>query len=439
MLKHFYTAAAVVLSFSNFARAQLAITEAMSSASTNLGATLVSQNSDWWELTNFGTNALDLTGYSWNDKGGGFVAANTVPFMGFTIGRGEWIVFFQSNSPASMSPDQFRAWWNIPVTVQAVIFQANGLGSTGDGIRIWGPSATSDADALDSVDFLDALRGSTFTYNPSNGLFGWISTNGVGGAFKAATAEDVGSPGVTSGPVPTVILTQPTNLTVNAGDTAQFKVVASGMPKPRYQWLFRGAPVNGARSATLTITDVQTSKLGAYSVIVDNGVQSLVSSNAVLALNPTPEPPTFVVSPSSQSVFVGQSLTFVSLASGTPQPSYRWLTNGVPIPGATVSSYSIPSASLGDAGTYTIIASNRLGQATNEATLAVTPRPHLVITEIMAAESTNGSFGGHNDWFELSNFDDFTVDLTGYRLDDSSSTLAAAGTLTHPFSHPSPA
>src|SRR5437588_6040875 len=201
MLKRFCLVVGAVALFSNVSSAQLAITEAMSSASTNLGTTAVSQNSDWWELTNFGTNSMDLTGYSWNDNAGGFIGADPTPFDGLTIGPGESIVFFQNNTPASTNADQFRAWWNLPTTVQVIMYLGNGLGSTGDGIRIWGPSATSDADALDRVDFLDALRGSTFTYNPATGLFGWLSTNGVGGAFKAATADDVGSPGVTSGPV----------------------------------------------------------------------------------------------------------------------------------------------------------------------------------------------------------------------------------------------
>src|SRR5262249_58123616 len=74
---------------------------------------------------------------------------------------------------------------------------------------------------------------------------------------------------------------------------------------------------------------------------------------------------------------------------------------------------------------------NVSGTATNKATLVVTRRPHLVITEICPAQSTNGPFRGHNDWFELSNLDDFTVDLRGYRFDDSSATLAAAVTLTN--------
>ncbi|HXS68161.1 MAG TPA: hypothetical protein VN761_04920, partial [Candidatus Polarisedimenticolia bacterium] len=50
------------------ASAQLAITETMSSESTNLGSGLVAAGPDYWELSNFGTNTIDLTGYLFNDS-----------------------------------------------------------------------------------------------------------------------------------------------------------------------------------------------------------------------------------------------------------------------------------------------------------------------------------------------------------------------------------
>jgi hypothetical protein len=52
----------------------------------------------------------------------------------------------------------------------------------------------------------------------------------------------------------------------------------------------------------------------------------------------------------------------------------------------------------------------------------------------MASESTNGVFKGHNDWWELSNLDTFTVNLHGYRFDDNSALLSAAVTFTNYFS-----
>jgi hypothetical protein len=311
------------------------------------------------------------------------------------------------------------------------VYLANGLSSGGDSVVLWGPNAVNDADVVDRVNFGPAVRGLSFVYNPLTGVFDSFSTNEVGGAFQAATSDDVGSPGSTTGGVPFVITQQPTNTSVNPGDTAAFTVVAQGLPRPKYQWFFNGAPIDGARFATLLVTNVQTDRLGDYSVTLDNGLSSATSSNATLAINPQPAPPVMILAPSDKNVFIGQSVTFTAMASGVPQPVYQWRFNDVDIDGATNSPYTIASAVTGDAGTYAVVATNPLGTVTNSATLIVTRRPRLVITEVMAAENTNGPFKGHNDWWELSNFDDFTVDLTGYRFDDNSALLAAAVTFTN--------
>src|SRR5580765_7575284 len=175
-------------------RAQLAITEVMSSASTNLGPGLVTQNSDFWELTNFGTNSLSLTGYKFADSDNNLAAADPTPFDGLTIGPGESILFVQNS--VNTNETSFRDWWGatLPAGTKIVFYSGNGLSSSGDGIRLWGPNARDAADVVDSVDLGEARRGFTFTYDPATGDFGVLSTNGVDGAFTAATADDVGSP-----------------------------------------------------------------------------------------------------------------------------------------------------------------------------------------------------------------------------------------------------
>src|SRR5262245_12236027 len=90
-------------------RAQLAITEVMSSASTNLGPSLVTQNSDFWELTNYGTNTIDLTGYKFDDADNNLAAANPAPFDGLRIGPGESILFVQNT--VNTNEIMFRDWW----------------------------------------------------------------------------------------------------------------------------------------------------------------------------------------------------------------------------------------------------------------------------------------------------------------------------------------
>lgn len=290
-------AAILALLFTSATQAQLAITEINSSGANLSNGVPVVQNSDFWELSNFGATAIDLTGYRWNDNAGGLIAADPTPFTGVIIGPGESIIFFESNVAMNVSAAQVRNWWGLPESVQVIPYMANGLSSAGDSVLLWGPSAANDADLVDGVVFSTALRGSTFTYNPLTGAYDRFSTNGVGGALKAFTTDDIGSPGTNTGPVALGILQQPQNTSVNPGDIATFTVGWRGLPRPKFQWRREGTDIPGARFATLTVPNVQLDKLGHYSVLLDNGVDMLASSNATLALNAQPEPPHFIVSP----------------------------------------------------------------------------------------------------------------------------------------------
>ncbi|HWN97221.1 MAG TPA: immunoglobulin domain-containing protein, partial [Methylomirabilota bacterium] len=419
-------------------RGQLAITEVMSSAALTFQTTnTLPATSDWWELSNFGTNAIDLTGYMWNDNAGGFIGADQAPFQGLIIQPGESVILVESNTAAgniSTNTEQFRTFWGLNPSVQIRMYTGNGMSSGGDGVRMWAPTAANDADVVDSVDFGAALRGSTFIYNTNTGVFaapGEYSTNGVNGAFTAAQSDDVGSPGTNTGPVALSISQQPADISVNPGDNAMFSIIVRGIPRPRFQWKFNGSDISGANLSAFTVTNVQISKTGLYSVVVFNGFDTLTSSNAVLGVNAAPEAPVVQSPPVDKTIYIGQSAAFSVVASGVPQPRYQWRFNGGILTDATNSSYIVTGASAGNSGIYSVIVSNSLGVLTNQAALTVTPRPNLVITEVGSSQSTNGDFSGHNDWWELSNFDTFTVDLYGYQFDDNSALRAAAYTITN--------
>jgi hypothetical protein len=95
-----------------------------------------------------------------------------------------------------------------------------------------------------------------------------------------------------------VIVSQPTNQTVAAGDTAIFSVTANGTPPLSYQWNFNGTNLSGATHTSLTLTNVQMTQAGNYAVLVTNAYGSALSSNALLivyaldhfAWNPIPSP-----------------------------------------------------------------------------------------------------------------------------------------------------
>src|SRR5271156_2230951 len=86
-----------------------------------------------------------------------------------------------------------------------------------------------------------------------------------------------------------------------------------------------------------------------------------------------PLAPLIISQPGNQTVTVGQTATFAVTATGTGPLTYQWYANGVPIAGATSSTYTTPPTTAGQSGSvYTVVVSNSVGSATsNGATLTV--------------------------------------------------------------------
>ena len=100
-------------------------------------------------------------------------------------------------------------------------------------------------------------------------------------------------------PIAPVILTQPTGRTTYVSSNVTFNVLASGDPPLGYQWRFNGDPIPGRTNASLTLTGVQFSDIGNYSVTVGNVFGTATSSNAFLTVLPLPSctpPPAGLVS-----------------------------------------------------------------------------------------------------------------------------------------------
>jgi hypothetical protein len=118
-------------------------------------------------------------------------------------------------------------------------------------------------------------------------------------------------------------------------------------------------------------------------------------------------PPVIETQPSSTNAVDGTSVTFCASASGTPPIVYQWRLNGVNILGATNPCYTIPSASVADGGTYTVIVGNDLGAfatVTASLLLADTNFLHLPVGDNFAdaidlspyGNGTNGILAGDN-------------------------------------------
>ena len=100
------------------ARAELAITEINSNGTP----------ADFWELTNFGTAAVDLGGYVWTDSSG--LIYNTVP-AGTSLASHESMVFVTGTDETT-----FRGGWGLAPTVKVFVATDPGLGKN-DAIRLF--------------------------------------------------------------------------------------------------------------------------------------------------------------------------------------------------------------------------------------------------------------------------------------------------------------
>jgi pectate lyase len=91
---------------------------------------------------------------------------------------------------------------------------------------------------------------------------------------------------VTNNTQPPGILTQPTNLTVFVGQTANFGVAANGALPLHYQWYYNtNTLLAGKTNNTLTLTNVQLTNAGTYSVTITNLFGTTNSAFATLTVN----------------------------------------------------------------------------------------------------------------------------------------------------------
>jgi hypothetical protein len=92
------------------------------------------------------------------------------------------------------------------------------------------------------------------------------------------------------------ISAQPASITVTAGQTATFSVMATGTAPLSYQWLQGNTAVNGAMSSSYTTPPTTTANSGEqFQVQVSNTAGSITSSTATLTVNGNPAGSTDVV------------------------------------------------------------------------------------------------------------------------------------------------
>jgi hypothetical protein len=174
------------------------------------------------------------------------------------------------------------------------------------------------------------------------------------------------------------IYLQPTNVTVFAGNTATFTVIATAAQPLFYQWVFDGTNMPEETNATLLITNAQPSEGGTYRVIVSNSYDVLPSSNAVLIVDLIPD---ILSQPTNEAVRAYYPASLSVEAVGPLPLLYQWTFNGTNIDDATNSALSFSAALPGNAGTYAVIvgtAPNTTNSSNAVLTVNLLPLPTIL-------------------------------------------------------------
>ncbi len=257
--------------------------------------------------------------------------------------------------PASQSISE-----NATVTLEITLSSGTGLPSPTyqwkkDGLEI--PGATSSTY-------------STLFVRGDSGNYLCVVTNKAGTVSSTTNTILVTyGPEITSQPTPA---TQ----TVSEGGAVVYEVVASGAPAPTYQWKKDGVSIGGETSSVLVLSSLTTSDSGSYTCEVTVSGEGTLSTTGVTLLV-IQNLPIFTVQPVSDVVAPAGSVTF-SAQTDLAVLSFTWKKAGVAINaadpdvtvtsdvGAGTTSLQIENLSSGDAGAYTVSATNASGVTTSD-------------------------------------------------------------------------
>ena len=188
-------------------------------------------------------------------------------------------------------------------------------------------------------------------------------------------------------PLPKIML-QPQNQTVNQGTTVLFSVLAANGTLS-YQWQRNGADIPGAIFSSYTLVAAGAADIGAqFQCVISNSAGKVVSDAATLSVNLFPR---ITQQPLSQSVRQGSPALFnVAAVNGTL--FYQWQRNGVEIPGATMSGYTLAAAAPVDNGaSFQCLVSNNAGSALSDGAVLTVLLAPVIVQQPAAAFVAPGS------------------------------------------------
>ncbi|XP_046753439.1 obscurin isoform X7 [Diprion similis] len=189
---------------------------------------------------------------------------------------------------------------------------------------------------------------------------------------------------------PTFSRTLPRSAEVDEGEPLELKAKLDGSPIPSVKWFKNGEEVKPDGhikiealpdgTVKLTIDNVKPTDCGAYKLIATNPNGDAAALCAV-AVKPESKKPSFVKGLEDAKAIVGQPLKLEAQVVAFPNPQIQWCKDGVPIRQTKEVNFSNdPNGLIGlsidkvrpeDAGTYSLVVINKLGDITGVAKVEV--------------------------------------------------------------------
>ncbi|XP_042370765.1 hemicentin-1 [Plectropomus leopardus] len=196
--------------------------------------------------------------------------------------------------------------------------------------------------------------------------------------------------------VPPVISSDTHTYLAPVDSSVTLQCQADGSPPPSVTWHKDGQPLTESvrqrvlSSGSLQIAFIQPSDTGRYTCTAANAAGT-VSHEMSLTVQ---IPPSIRGGEQEVAVVENSQAQLVCVAEGVPQPSLSWEKDGIPLSEGTGEYTILPSGELvidiaqpGDAGSYTCVATNVVGEDSQTTTVSV--HTHPAFTELLGDVALN--------------------------------------------------
>jgi hypothetical protein len=276
-----------------------------------------------------------------------------------------------------------------------------------------------------------SLTLNNLTTSQNGTLVSAVVSNTFGAATSSSALLSVQPPGA-----PLNVSISPASQTVSAGGTATITASAVGTSltfiwKRNGAQLADGGSVSGSSTATLTISPAFATYNGTYTVIASNSFGTAGGNNSATL---TVIDPVIVTQPVGSTNLPNNSAKLTVVAAGAPVLSYQWISNGVPVGGATTSSLSVANSGATASATYYVIVTNGLGNSVTSLPTVVSFTP-LLLSDSFSYPNGNLFADAGSPWTDINGTNPELVTNGRVQVSQSNATTDAQSLFSQPEAH----